>query len=246
MRNAVEQRQGPSRLPVRRLARDRQDVDRKDPRPLAQLRQRARRSSRAASASRARTIANSTSLDVIEMDAASNNSVDDIRDLREKVGFAPALGPLEGLHPGRGAHALDRGLERLPEDARGAAAQHDLRAGHDRGAQGARRRSSTAATASTSSGPRWRRSRPCCERIADAEGIEADDRALAMIARSAAGSFRDAIGTLDQLVTYGGKQVAFERRARGARRRRRGPDLRRDRRRDRARPGGRAASACRS
>ena len=37
------------------------------------------------------TIAQSTSLDVIEMDAASNNSVDDIRDLREKVGFAPAM-----------------------------------------------------------------------------------------------------------------------------------------------------------
>jgi dimethylglycine dehydrogenase len=31
-----------------------------------------------------------------------------------------------------------------------------------------------------------------------------------MIARSAAGSFRDAIGTLDQLVTYGGKKVSFE------------------------------------
>src|ERR671930_614398 len=39
-----------------------------------------------------RAISNSTSLDVIEMDAASNNSVDDIRDLREKVGYAPALG----------------------------------------------------------------------------------------------------------------------------------------------------------
>ena len=47
-------------------------------------------------------------------------------------------------------------------------------------------------------------------RIADAEQIEADDRTLATIARSAGGSFRDAIGTLDQLVTYGGKQVAFE------------------------------------
>ena len=39
-----------------------------------------------------RAIAAGTSLDVIEMDAASNNSVDDIRDLREKVGFAPAMG----------------------------------------------------------------------------------------------------------------------------------------------------------
>src|SRR3977135_4300192 len=38
-----------------------------------------------------RSISAGTSLDVIEMDAASNNSVDDIRDLREKVGFAPAL-----------------------------------------------------------------------------------------------------------------------------------------------------------
>src|ERR1700733_12735420 len=32
-------------------------------------------------------IASATSLDVIEMDAASNNSVDDIRDLREKVAY---------------------------------------------------------------------------------------------------------------------------------------------------------------
>ena len=38
------------------------------------------------------SIATATSLDVIEMDAASNNSVDDIRDLREKVAFAPVSG----------------------------------------------------------------------------------------------------------------------------------------------------------
>src|SRR5689334_24791429 len=37
-------------------------------------------------------IASATSLDVIEMDAASNNSVDDIRDLRERVAFAPVSG----------------------------------------------------------------------------------------------------------------------------------------------------------
>ena len=37
-------------------------------------------------------IANATSLDVIEMDAASNNSVDDIRELRESVQFAPVSG----------------------------------------------------------------------------------------------------------------------------------------------------------
>ena len=38
------------------------------------------------------TIAAGTSLDVIEMDAASNRSVDDIRDLRERVGYAPTAG----------------------------------------------------------------------------------------------------------------------------------------------------------
>ena len=38
------------------------------------------------------SIANATSLDVIEMDAASNNSVDDIRDLRENVAYAPVSG----------------------------------------------------------------------------------------------------------------------------------------------------------
>src|SRR3954447_9349988 len=38
------------------------------------------------------SIASATSLDVIEMDAASNNSVDDIRDLREAVAYAPVSG----------------------------------------------------------------------------------------------------------------------------------------------------------
>src|SRR5437588_13089825 len=38
------------------------------------------------------SIANATSLDVIEMDAASNNSVDDIRDLRAKLAYAPVSG----------------------------------------------------------------------------------------------------------------------------------------------------------
>ena len=42
----------------------------------------------------------------------------------------------EGLHPRRGAHAVLAGLERVPQDARGAAAAHDLRPRHHRGAEG--------------------------------------------------------------------------------------------------------------
>ena len=49
-----------------------------------------------------------TSLDVVEMDAASNNSVDDIRELRENVALAPMQGQQARLHPRRGAHALGR------------------------------------------------------------------------------------------------------------------------------------------
>ncbi len=47
-------------------------------------------------------------------------------------------------------------------------------------------------------------------RVAAAESIEIEDGAVAAIARAATGSFRDALGTLDQLVAYGGKRVATD------------------------------------
>jgi DNA polymerase-3 subunit gamma/tau len=155
------------------------------------------------------TITNSTSMDVIEMDAASNNSVDDIRDLREKVAFAPALGRwkvyiMDEAHMLSSAawNAFLKTLEEPPP--------HTI---------------FVLATTEAHKVPativdrchRFDFQRPSLDdivivlkRIAEAEKIEADDRTLAMIARSAAGSFRDAIGTLDQIVTYGGKQITFE------------------------------------
>ena len=82
------------------------------------------------------SIAAGTSLDVIEMDAASNRSVDDIRELRERVGFAPAAGKWK-VYILDEAHMLTRGgVERLPEDARGATALDGLRPRHDRAPQG--------------------------------------------------------------------------------------------------------------
>jgi len=51
-------------------------------------------------------------------------------------------------------------------------------------------------------------------RVADVEGIRAPDAALALVARHATGSFRDALGTLEQLTTYGaaaaGGEIAVE------------------------------------
>jgi DNA polymerase-3 subunit gamma/tau len=47
-------------------------------------------------------------------------------------------------------------------------------------------------------------------RVAVAESIELDPGAAAMIARSAQGSFRDALGTLDQQVAFGGNRVGLD------------------------------------
>ncbi len=47
------------------------------------------------------------------------------------------VGAQQGVHPRRGPHALDGRVERVPEDARGAAAEHGVRARDDRGAEGA-------------------------------------------------------------------------------------------------------------
>ena len=47
-------------------------------------------------------------------------------------------------------------------------------------------------------------------RIADAEQIEAADAALHLIARAAGGSFRDAVGTLDQLATVTHGQITAD------------------------------------
>jgi DNA polymerase-3 subunit gamma/tau len=156
-----------------------------------------------------RAIAGSTSMDVIEMDAASNNSVEDIRELRERVGFTPALGRwkvyiLDEAHM-LSTSAWNAFLKTLEEPP-----PHTI---------------FVLATTEAHKVPativdrchRFDFQRPSLEeivtvlqRIAAAEGIEADDRTLGMIARSAAGSFRDAIGTLDQIVTYGGKEITFE------------------------------------
>ncbi len=155
------------------------------------------------------TIASSTSLDVIEMDAASNNSVDDIRDLREKVGFAPAMDRwkvyiLDEAHmlSTQAWNAFLKTLEEPPPNTIFVLATTEahkvLPTIVDRCHRFDFQRPSLEEISTV------------LERISAAEGIEADGRALMMIARSAGGSFRDAIGTLDQLVTYGGKQVSFD------------------------------------
>jgi DNA polymerase-3 subunit gamma/tau len=156
-----------------------------------------------------RAILTGASLDVVEMDAASNNSVDDIRELRENVALAPMQGGsrvyiLDEAHMLSTAawNAFLKTLEEPP--------QHVV---------------FVLATTEAHKVPativdrchRFDFHRPSLEqiagvlrRVAAEEGIELPDTAVGMLARAATGSFRDALGTLEQLVTYGGRRVKLE------------------------------------
>jgi DNA polymerase-3 subunit gamma/tau len=154
------------------------------------------------------SIANAMSLDVIEMDAASNNSVDDIRDLRESVAYAPVSGRhkvyiLDEAHmlSSQAWNAFLKTLEEPPPRTifvlATTEAQKVLPTVVDRC-------------------HRFDFGRPSVEqvgtvlrRVSDQEQIDIEEGALALIARHATGSFRDALGTLEQLVTYaGGQRIA--------------------------------------
>jgi DNA polymerase III subunit gamma/tau len=157
----------------------------------------------------ARAILNGTSLDVVEMDAASNNSVDDIRELRENVALAPMQGGkrvyiLDEAHMLTTAawNAFLKTLEEPPAHVVFVLATTEAH--------------KVPATIIDRC-HRFDFQRPSLEqiagvlrRVAAEEGIEVPDPAIGMLARAATGSFRDALGTLEQLVTYGGNEVKLD------------------------------------
>jgi DNA polymerase III subunit gamma/tau len=152
------------------------------------------------------SIAAGTSLDVIEMDAASNRSVDDIRELRDRVGFAPAAGKSK-VYILDEAHMLTREawnafLKTLEEPPPSTVFVLATTEAHK------------VMPTIVDRCQRFDFARPAPEqiaevlrRVAQAESIEIADGAVAAVARAASGSFRDALGTLDQLVAYGGKRI---------------------------------------
>jgi DNA polymerase III subunit gamma/tau len=156
-----------------------------------------------------RTIAAGSSMDVIEMDAASHRSVDDIRDLRERVSYAPAAGNWK-VYILDEAHMLTREawnafLKTLEEPPPNTVFVLCTTEPHK------------VVPTIVDRCQRFDFQRPSLEQIADvvrrvaaAESIEIDEGAVAAIARAAGGSFRDALGTLDQLVAYCGKRVATD------------------------------------
>ena len=154
------------------------------------------------------SIARASSLDVIEMDAASNNSVDDIRELRESVAYAPVSGRrkvyiLDEAHMLSTAawNAFLKTLEEPPPNTVFVLATTEAQ--------------KVPATVIDRC-HRFDFHRPTVEQIAEvlrrtaqAEQIEIPPQAISALARSATGSFRDALGTLEQLVTYSGSEIAL-------------------------------------
>jgi DNA polymerase-3 subunit gamma/tau len=158
------------------------------------------------------SIADGVSLDVVEMDAASNRSIDDVRDLRDKIAFAPVDGRfkvyiIDEVHmlTREAFNALLKTLEeppanvvfvlattephKIPETIISRCQRFDFRRPHVRDI-----------AKLLSSIVDRENERPEAER--GGPPIEISEAALAEIARHSQGGFRDAIGTLDKLITY--------------------------------------------
>ncbi|MEK6274295.1 MAG: DNA polymerase III subunit gamma/tau [Actinomycetota bacterium] len=143
-------------------------------------------------------IAGGTSLDVVEMDAASQRGIDDIREIRERVVLQPVEGRykvyiLDEAHQLTDAafNALLKLIEEPPPHLVFVFCTTELQ----KMLATVRSRCQTFVL----SRPRLAEIVRYLKRVAEGEGIEAPEAALALVARSARGSFRDAVSTLDQL-----------------------------------------------
>ena len=153
-----------------------------------------------------RAIAAGTSLDVIEMDAASQRGIDDIRDIRDRVVLQPVEGRykvyiLDEAHQLTDAawNALLKLIEEPPPHLVFVFCTTDL----SKVLPTVRSRCQTFVFQR----PRLQELVKVLRQIADAEQIDAPDQALALVARSGRGAYRDAVSTLDQLASATGNEV---------------------------------------
>lgn len=156
-----------------------------------------------------REITAGNSLDVIEIDGASNNNVDQIRELRENARYTPARGPykiyiIDEVHMlSTGAfNALLKTLEEPPAHVKFLLATTDVH---------------KVPVTILSRCQRFDLRRIGLKEIAGrlreiavAEKWEVSDEALLAIARSADGGLRDAESALDQIVAFKGEKVDEE------------------------------------
>jgi DNA polymerase-3 subunit gamma/tau len=153
------------------------------------------------------SISNGTSLDVIEMDAASQRGIDDIREIRERVVLQPVEGRskvyiLDEAHQLTDAawNALLKLIEEPPPHLLFVFCTTDL----------AKVLPTVRSRCQMFSfqRPRLPELVRKLRLIADGEGIEVPDAALALIARGGRGAYRDAESTLDQLASATGGKIA--------------------------------------
>ncbi|MCI0329673.1 MAG: DNA polymerase III subunit gamma/tau [candidate division Zixibacteria bacterium] len=157
---------------------------------------------------RCRDITAGVSLDVIEIDGASHNSVDDVRELNENVRYATAGGRriyiIDEVHMLSGAafNALLKTLEEPPPHAVFVLATTEV--------------SKIPATIlSRCQRFDFRRIPPpaltsTLQNICAKEGIEVEPEALAILVRKADGSLRDGLSLLDQVWTLSGGRITKE------------------------------------
>src|SRR5438309_10859251 len=150
-----------------------------------------------------------SALDLIEIDAASNRGIDEIRDLREKVNLAPALGPFK-IYIIDEAHmltepafnALLKTLEEPPAHVVFVLCTTDAQkiplTVIGRCQQFVFRRHSEDQIVAR------------LTHIAKTEDVSVDAEAMQLIARTAQGSMRDAVGLLDQLVPLASGPISLE------------------------------------
>ena len=148
-------------------------------------------------------------MDIIEMDAASNNGVDEIRALRENIVFPPAVGRykvyiIDEVHMlSQGAfNALLKTLEEPPEHAVFILATtevHKLPATILSRCQRFNFKSISVADISE-----------YLKKVLQASGASFEAQAVDLIARSAEGGMRDALSIADMCLSYCGNQVSYE------------------------------------
>jgi DNA polymerase-3 subunit gamma/tau len=154
-----------------------------------------------------KAIGDGSSLDVIEIDGASNNSVDQIRDLRDDVRYAPTQGKykvyiIDEVHmlSNQAFNALLKTLEEPPEHVKFVFATTDVQKVLPTILSRCQRFDLKPIPA----GLIIERLR----KIADEEKVKVSDAALQCIARMADGGMRDAQSIFDQMISFCGTEIA--------------------------------------
>ena len=153
-------------------------------------------------------ILNDNIMDVVEIDAASNNSVDDIRELRESVKYSPTKAKykvyiIDEVHMlSQGAfNALLKTLEEPPSYVifiLATTEPHKIPATILSRCQRFDFKRVTVKDITS------RMKKICSE-----EDIEVEDKALNLIARNSQGALRDALSILDQCISFGDKKIEY-------------------------------------